>query len=135
MKKLLAAFSLFLIIGLSNAQASSYYVDDSAVEEVLSKGVEVNSNFSLDVNSTAELFSQSASLNEKDPLVAILLDIFVGGLAIHRVYLGGKPTLILLYFITCYGIFGILPIGDLIVLAVNYDDISAYVGNDKFVMW
>lgn len=135
MKKLLAVFSLFLLIGLSNAEASSYYVDDSAVEEVLSKGVEMNSSFSLDANSTAELFSQSATLNEKDPLVAILLDIFVGGLAIHRVYLGGKPTLILLYFITCGGIFGVLPLGDLIVLAVNYDDISAYVGNDNFIMW
>ncbi|ADR23235.1 hypothetical protein MATR_29160 [Marivirga tractuosa] len=135
MKKLLAVFSLFLIIGLSNATASSYYVDDSAVEEVLSKGVEVNTDFSLDVNTSAELFNQSASLNEKDPLVAILLDIFVGGLAVHRVYLGGKPTLILLYFITCGGIFGVLPLGDLIVLAINYDDISAYVGNDNFIMW
>lgn len=135
MKKFLAVFSLFLLIGLSNAQASSYYVDDAAVEKVLSKGVEMNTNFSLDANSTAELFNQSSTLNEKDPLVAILLDIFVGGLAIHRVYLGGRPTLVLLYFITCGGIFGILPIGDLIVLAVNYDDISAYVGNDNFIMW
>jgi hypothetical protein len=135
MKKLLAVFSLFLLIGVSNVNASSYYVDDAAVEEVLSKGVEVNSTFNLDVSSSAEFFSQSSTLNDKDPLVAILLDIFVGGLAIHRVYLGGRPTLILLYFITCGGIFGILPLGDLIVLAVNYDDISAYVGNDKFIMW
>ncbi len=135
MKKLLTVLTLFLLVGITSVQASSYYVDDQAVENVLSKGVEMNTNFTLDANSTAQLFNQSATLSDKDPLVAILLDIFVGGLAIHRVYLGGRPTLILLYFITCGGIFGILPLGDLIVLAVNYDDISAYVGNDSFIMW
>ena len=69
MKKLLAVLSLFLIIGLSNAEASSYYVNDETVEDVLSKGIELNTEFSLDANSTAELFNHNANLNEKDPLV------------------------------------------------------------------
>lgn len=135
MKKLLAVFTLFLLFGLTNVQASSYYVNDAAVENILSSGVELNSTFSLDANSTSSLFNHSATLNDKDPLVAILLDILLGGIAIHRVYLGGKPTLVLLYFITCGGIFGILPFGDFIVMLINYDDISAYVGNDNFIMW
>jgi hypothetical protein len=39
------------------------------------------------------------------------------------------------YILTCGGIFGLMPLIDLIVLAVNWDDISAYVDNPKFFMW
>ncbi|MBK6266809.1 TM2 domain-containing protein [Marivirga sp. S37H4] len=133
MKKLLLLICLISCVGLSNSYANnSYYINDSAVEEVLSSGVEVNPVFNLNTNS---VLGHQEMLNEKDPLIAILLDILVGGLGIHRVYLDGRPTLILIYFITCGGIFGVVPLVDLIVLAINYDDISAYVGNDKFIMW
>jgi TM2 domain-containing membrane protein YozV len=134
MKKLLSLIVLIFVMGLSQGFASnSYVVDDAAVEKVLSTGVELSSDF--DLNTAPVYFSQEQLKAEKDPLVAILLDFFVGGLAIHRVYLGGKPSLILIYLITCGGIFGIVPLVDLIVLAINYDDISAYVDNDKFFMW
>jgi TM2 domain-containing membrane protein YozV len=135
MKKLLTLFCFIAIIGISNAYSSnsSYYIDDNAVEEVLSSGVEVNTQFNLVRNDG--ILGQKTALAEKDPLIAIALDFFLGGLAIHRVYLGGRPTLILLYFITCGGIFGIVPLVDLIVLVINYDDISQFVNNDQFIMW
>lgn len=135
MRKLLTLFCFVAIIGVSNSYASNsnYYIDDNAVEEVLSSGVEVNTEFNL-VGENG-ILGQNASLNEKDPAIALILDFFLGGIAIHRVYLGGRPTLVLLYFITCGGIFGIVPLVDFIVLIIDFNDISQYVDNDKFIMW
>ncbi|GAA5035956.1 hypothetical protein GCM10011506_31510 [Marivirga lumbricoides] len=133
MKKLLLLICFVSFLGLSNSFANnSYYVDDAAVEEVLTSGVELSAEFNLNPNAT---LGQQTTLDEKDPLVAIILDFFLGGIGIHRVYLGGRGTLVLIYFITCGGIFGIVPLVDLIVLAINYDDISQFVDNDKFIMW
>lgn len=115
------------------ASTDKYRVNDESVEAVFAASTLITSNVM-----TAASFGTlgtDAVLAEKNALVAILLDFFLGGIAIHRVYLGGKPILVLGYFITCGGIFGIVPLIDLIVLAINFDDISAYIGNDKFFMW
>ena len=133
MKKLLAVLSLALVFASTSAYASSnYYVNEEAVQEVFNNSVETETTISITEDF---LYNQNAQLAEKNALVAILLDFFLGGWGIHRVYLGGRPALILIYFITCGGIFGIVPLIDLIVMAINFDDISAYVGNDKFIMW
>jgi hypothetical protein len=41
------------------------------------------------------------------------------------------------YIFTCFGIFGIVPLVDWIVLLIGLvnDDISKYEDNDKFFMW
>ena len=128
---------LILFVGLLmsfNTMASSkkYRINDQAVEAVFSAATLLASNT---IASDFGVLSPQATMKEKDPLVAIILDFFLGGLAIHRVYLGGKPILVLGYLVTCGGIFGIVPLIDLIVLAINYDDISKFVGNSKFFMW
>ncbi|MFQ3214042.1 MAG: TM2 domain-containing membrane protein YozV [Marivirga sp.] len=133
MRKVLAVLCLTLVVAVTNANASnSYFVNEAAVEKVFKNSVASEVSFSLTEDL---LMSQKSQLADNDPIVAILLDILVGGLGIHRVYLGGKTSLILIYFITCGGIFGIVPLVDFIVLVINYDDISAFVGNDKFIMW
>ena len=138
MKKfLLIAFVSVLSLS-AFANSGGYKINDSEVEAKLTKEVVVESNIliSNEVTAPAGLdFAYQSEAGDKDPLVAILLDFFLGGFAIHRVYLGGSPGLIAGYFFTCGGIFGILPLGDLIVLAINYNDISKYVDNSKFIMW
>jgi len=62
-------------------------------------------------------------------VIAIVICLLFGGLGIHRVILGGKWWLILLYIITFGGIFGILPLIDLIFLIIEPD---RYQGNSKF---
>lgn len=62
--------------------------------------------------------------------VAIILAFFLGGFGIHRVYLGGRGILILLYIITLGGIFGILPLIDFIRLIIG--DMDHYEDNDSF---
>jgi TM2 domain-containing membrane protein YozV len=133
MRKFLAVLCLTLVVAVSNANASnSYFVNEAAVEKVFKNSVVSEASFALTEDL---LMSRKSQLGDKEPIVAILLDFFVGGLGIHRVYLGGRPSLILIYFITCGGIFGIVPLVDLIVLVINYDDISQFVDNDKFIMW
>lgn len=45
-------------------------------------------------------------------LLAAILALFLGGLGIHRVYLGSKPIIILWYILTFGGIFGLIPLID-----------------------
>ncbi|GAO30600.1 TM2 domain-containing protein [Geofilum rubicundum] len=137
MKKLL--FTLALITGLacfSTDASASYTIDDNQVEALFSSASEAS--FSI-MNEALEMAPSmaiaSANGGSKDALVAILLDFFLGGLGIHRFYLGTKTMTGIGYILTCGGIFGLVPFIDLIVLAINFDDISAFVDNPKFFMW
>ena len=74
--------------------------------------------------------AMGAVAGDHNVIVAVLLAFFLGGLAIHRVYLGGRPLLILLYLITFGGIFGILPLIDFIRLIIG--QMEHYEDNDAF---
>jgi TM2 domain-containing membrane protein YozV len=78
----------------------------------------------------AKMVAKALAGGEHNAALAILLAFFIGWTGIHRVYLGGKPILILLYIITFGGIFGILPLIDFIRLIIGHMD--HYEGNDKF---
>jgi len=133
-KSLLLAFTiLFALAGYSN---SKYTINDNEVEKVLTQSVQVD--FSLDAAQTQGIL-ETASIQGSNPnaWVAFALAWVIGWTGVHRVYLGGKGSLILIYIITCGGIFGIVPLIDWIVLLVGAikGDISQFVGNDKFFMW
>lgn len=65
-------------------------------------------------------------------LVAILLCVFLGGLGIHRVYLGGSAKLVLFYFLlSLIGLGGILALIDLIAMAIN--GTGPFQGNDNLL--
>lgn len=123
-----------MVFASYTASASKYTVDDAAVEAVLESSTVISGDF-LSLGDAFGLNTNKASLDEKNVWIAVLLDFFLGGLAVHRVYLGGTPVLIVGYLLTCGGIFGIVPLIDLIVLVINNEDISKYVNNNKFFMW
>lgn len=138
MKKLL--FVLTIVFGMfaaSNANASNYRIDDSNLDTMFSKAVStVMVNFqdlSSDIPGMGEALAPK--VKGKDPLAAILLNFFLGGFGIHRFYLGTETMTGIGYILTCGGIFGVVPLVDLIVLAVNYNDIGQFVDNPKFFMW
>lgn len=118
----------------SSKASSIYQVDDAAIEATLSMATPITPQFS-DAAALMNPLSVQASSSDKNAWIAVILDLVVGGLAIHRVYLGGTPMLIVYYLITCGGIFGIVPLVDLVVLIINNNDISKYVGSNKFFMW
>lgn len=80
---------------------------------------------------TKMFFNALAGGGDHNAVIAILLAFFLGGLGLHRVYLGGRPILILFYIITFGGIFGLLPLIDFIRLIIGQMD--HYEGNDKFL--
>lgn len=149
MKKLLLLTAL--TVGLLSAKAAAtstpYTIDDQQVEQMFANSTDITltavpgdetpaSNWVLNTNNPdatkGAAFSQAS---DKSFVAALLLDLFLGGLGIHRLYLGTKTFTWVGYILTCGGIFGIVPLVDLIVLIVHSDDISPYVNNPKFFMW
>jgi len=133
MKKILVLFFFLGVAMTGFAKSADYQIDDQLVEQKLSAAQQVS--FNLQEMPVLDMSGIAAVQADKNVWIAVALDFFLGGIAVHRVYLGGKPLLILTYFITCGGIFGIVPLIDLIVLVIDNEDISQYVGNDKFFMW
>ena len=136
MRKILLLTLIFSITAIfaEQTEASKYKLNDQKVDQLFETATSVDLNV-LDETSPNGVNFTTATMKEKDPLVAILLDVFVGGLGVHRFYLGTKTFTGIGYILTCGGIAGLVPLVDLIVLAVNYDDISKYVDNPKFFMW
>jgi TM2 domain-containing membrane protein YozV len=116
----------------STVTAADYTANDNLIDQLFANAPEtVNASFA-DLSSNAK---QMAAVNEKSAPVAILLDFFLGGLGVHRFYLGTEVMTGVGYILTCGGIFGIVPLVDFVVLIINMEDISPYVNNPKFFMW
>jgi TM2 domain-containing membrane protein YozV len=136
MKKILIMFFVVCVAFTSQAASSDYYIDDNQVETVLEESVQVTFNAG-EIQFENMMNASSVQASDPNPWVAFALAWVVGALGVHRVYLGGRGILILFYIITCFGIFGIVPLVDWVVLLVGAinDDISKYVNNDSFFMW
>jgi TM2 domain-containing membrane protein YozV len=73
-------------------------------------------------------------LKENKRLVAALLTLSLGMLGVHRLYLGSKPWIPLVYLLTFGGGFFILPLIDLIAI-LTAPDIDKYLNNPRVFMW
>lgn len=136
MKKVLLALAIIVGLACFTTEAkASYTIDDAQVEALFSSATQASFSVMSEAMEMAPAMAFAPAASSKDPLVAILLDFFLDGLGIHRFYLGTKTMTGIGYILTCGGIFGLVPLIDLIVLAVNFDDISAFVDNPKFFMW
>jgi len=139
MKKLLLVIVLFAsVLCVKQASASTYSVNEQAVDQLFANAVETNM---ISVNAT-EASSLASNITttvragkDKDAIVAIVLDFFLGGLGVHRFYLGTETLTGIGYILTCGGIFGIVPLVDFVVLIIDNKDISKYIDNPKFFMW
>ena len=140
MKKFVLIFSFLLLISsFSFANADSYRIDDSAIEILFDQAEEISifdANLS-DLAPEANMFANPEQLNgSNNPVVAFVLAWFLGGLGVHRLYLGTEVIVFVAYLCTGGG-FGILACGDWIVLLIGLidDDISKYVDNPALIMW
>lgn len=132
---LLGAFTLSSTPALASASVSSasQYVRSDVGTTTVKKKTQKRGFFSKvkQFGKKASAFVKGLASGEHSAVVAILLAFFLGFLGVHRVYLGGRPILILFYIITFGGIFGILPLIDFIRLIIGHMD--HYEGNDKFL--
>lgn len=141
MKKLLLVLSLVLLIGVTTkANVSQYRVNDTQIESLFAQAQQVDLSQAVDYTGMAAMPISAPPMlkkSDKNPAVAFILAFFVGGLGIHRIYLGTETMTWVGYILTCGGIFGIVPFVDWIVLLIGLveDDISKYVDNPKFFMW
>ena len=136
MKKVLFLSLVLVFTGLCsyNANASGYTANDNLIDQMFVAAPEVVnpafSNLSLPLGVTSSLAAA-----DKDAIIAIVLDFFLGEFGVHRFYLGTEVMTGVGYILTCGGIFGIVPLVDFFVLIINNKDISKYVNNPKFFMW
>ncbi len=139
-------FFLFSLICLGSvctfaASSNEYVVDDQKVEQLFTNSVDASLSSISDnnvMNASGNYgFNNAARYRSSDKnfAAALLLNFFLGGLGIHRLYLGTATMTWVGYILTFCGIFGIVPLVDFIVLIVHNEDISPYVDNTKFFMW
>lgn len=135
----------FLSLATLTARAADlptaeYVIDDQQVEQLFAQSEDVslatvsaNLLNSQQMNGTLSGTARVKATKEFVP--ALLLNLFLGGLGIHRLYLGTETLTWVGYILTCGGIFGIVPLIDLVVLIIDNDNISPYIDNPKFFMW
>jgi TM2 domain-containing membrane protein YozV len=144
MKKILV--SIFLVCGFAWANAATtaeYMLDEVKVEQmfnqsqdITAEAADIMAQYSLaDIGDLAGS-ANAALLGDKKPVVAFILCWVLGGLGIHRFYMGTKTMTGVGYILTCGGL-GIVAFIDWIMLLIGLinDDISKYVDNPKFFMW
>ena len=144
MKRILVLMVFFsvTITSQSFASASDYRIDDNVIESVFDQAIQVKTG-SFDLFSGAfdsSLLGNEAVLEGKSPVVAWLICWLIGGLAIHRIYLGGTPVLILGYLALAIPIgipLLIVVFGDWIALLIDVfrDDLGKHEGSDALIMW
>ena len=134
MKKLF--FSLIAVLAIAiSANAANYRVDDSAIDALIEASVEVSPLELMPeaaVPAAASLASGSPS-----PVASFLLCTFLGGFGVHRHYMGTRPWMWAIYVFTGFGIFGIVPLVDWVMLLIGLvdDNLGQYCGNTRFIMW
>ncbi len=139
MKKILFVIAFICsMAAFSNAEASNYQVNDAKIDVLFEKA---STTIMMNLNEmSSDMMAPSTTLNSsvksKSLAAALVLDFFLGGLGIHRFYLGTKVMTGVGYILTCGGVFGLIPLIDFVVLAVNGTaNMDQFVDNPKFFMW
>ena len=143
MKKLFSFFACFLLVSSSLQAADSYTINDNQVEQLFASSLLVVPSQAVDMSGIPGALDFSvptskAAIADKNAAVAFILAFFLGGLGIHRLYMGTKTMTWVGYILTCGGIFGIVPFVDWILLLIKLvgdGNISEYLDNPKFFMW
>lgn len=125
--------------GPKTENISAYFADDKQIESLFENSTDISlMDVSAALNQTQGFdgtMSAQFANGDKNFTAAILLNFFLGGLGIHRLYLGTETMTWVGYILSCGGIFGVVPLIDFVVLIINNEDISPYVDNSKFFMW
>jgi len=77
---------------------------------------------------------QSDNLKSRTKGKAILMAVLTGPIGGHRLYLGTKPYVPIVYALTLGGGLGFLPLIDIVAILLT-KDISKYYDNSQIMMW
>lgn len=125
--------SFAYVIAPQSAEAAATY-SDASTAGMSAKELKKHAKKEIRAKKRAERSARflawvQKKLADDRQIVAILLALFVGGLGIHRIYLGSDPIIVLWYVISFFGFFGIIPLIDLIRLIIG--QVDHYEGNNS----
>jgi TM2 domain-containing membrane protein YozV len=131
MQSKLTLLLLILVFGMSTTSVASTKVGDISILE---------STEFLETIEQAEM--QFVLLNDETAVIqpkfrklkAVLLAVFLGHFGVHRIYLGTKENVPVVYSLTLGGGFGLLPLFDIVAILTT-KDLDEYANNDKVFMW
>jgi len=135
-KTLLVCMVTIFVVSTQSFGISKYKVDDGQIESIFDNAITIQKSVDL-----TQFFNEPNNTFEikegKSPIAAFVICFVIGWTAIHRVYLGGTPLLIVGYLLTLGGFLGLIPFIDLIALLVSVfkNDLGKYEGSDAFLMW
>ena len=124
---------LFGITANLEAKASDYMVNDDEITATF-EAAEVDLDLSDVAGEVVQESSSKTTVTKKNKWVAAIIAWALGGLGVHRHYLGTSKGMWAKYTFTCCGILGVVPFIDLIVLIIT-DDVSQYTNNEDYFMW
>ena len=108
-------------IRISNSQ-NYYFIEDSSV-------VNIDDTSKIIVNENGDTI-----VLKKRKFTAIVLALLTGPVGGHRLYLGTKPVVPVVYAATLGGGFLIIPIMDIVTIIFT-KDLSKFENNDQILMW
>jgi len=127
-------FILLIILSISVFAEMTYAVSDLNKNIISSVDSSINyKNFSDTSKYVIDEKGDTIYL-KKRKFTAILLTILTGPLGGHRLYLGTKPIVPVVYAVTLGGGLLVIPIIDLFTIIFT-KDLSKYEENDKVLMW
>ena len=127
-------FILLIIFSISVFAEMTYAVSDLNKNIISSVDSSINyKNFSDTSKYVIDEKGDTIYL-KKRKFTAILLTILTGPLGGHRLYLGTKPIVPVVYAVTLGGGLLVIPIIDLFTIIFT-KDLSKYEENDKVLMW
>lgn len=144
MKKIIQLFIVIFFVAFSfSLKAQDIYPVDT-IQIIL---IDSSQSTTMSANKEWPQYVKIGKHNVKNPLyliaedvagknkaTTIVLTLLTGPLGGHRLYLGTKPIVPIVYAITLGGGVGVLPFIDLIVICFS-KDISRFENNDKIFMW
>ncbi len=145
-KIIFGAMLMLAVCSSSFASTSEYVVDDVAIEATINNGIAVNSlmpaaeanaNMATMMAAGTNTTNNPVFASDKSAMTAMILAFFLGGLGIHRFYMG-TATLTGVGYILTLGGCGVVALVDWVVLliaAIDNKSISDYIDNPKFFMW
>lgn len=122
-------FAVFISIGFSETSEiqsfSNTENDLITIQDTIKLG-----HYNIIINASKD----DIRSNNKKKIIAIAADILTGPLGGHRIYLGTKPWVPIVYAVTLGGGLGTLPIVDLFVIIFTHN-LNRYCNNPQIIMW